>query len=224
MRSASLTQRLGYFPKLADVPAVVAEHIRSVLGLPEGVMPAEAAERSAKRQRSLVRTRMGVKDASRFGIHTRILLFMYAVRKRVRESDVAEQSAGYEQETREVLEWFERYDALVAAADLDAMADQAAFPINEVTDDADGFGVVGPCDRDRFIAQMREVVAGSGAVQMESTRRPIFLSRALCFVVTDATITAGGESQTMRYGDLLIKTADGWRFQTMVAGGWAEQM
>lgn len=31
-------QRLGYFPKLADVPAVVAEHIRSAVGLPEGVM------------------------------------------------------------------------------------------------------------------------------------------------------------------------------------------
>ena len=53
-------QRLGYFPKLADVPAVVAEQIRSVVGLPEGVMLAEAAERSAKRHRSFVRTRMGV--------------------------------------------------------------------------------------------------------------------------------------------------------------------
>ncbi|MEO3824343.1 hypothetical protein [Actinomadura sp. B10D3] len=49
-------QRLGYFPKLADVPAVVAEHIRSVVGLPEGVMLAKAAER----HRSFVRTRMGV--------------------------------------------------------------------------------------------------------------------------------------------------------------------
>lgn len=53
-------QRLGYFPKLAGVPAVVAEHVRSVVGLPEGVMLAEAAERSAKRNRSFVRTRMGV--------------------------------------------------------------------------------------------------------------------------------------------------------------------
>ena len=53
-------QRLGYFPKLADVPAVVAEHIRSVVGLSEGVMLADAAERSAKRHRSFVRTRMGV--------------------------------------------------------------------------------------------------------------------------------------------------------------------
>jgi TnpA family transposase len=53
-------QRLGYFPKLADVPAVVAEHIRGVLGLPEQVVLAAAAERSAKRHRSFVRQRMGV--------------------------------------------------------------------------------------------------------------------------------------------------------------------
>ncbi|MFF0312149.1 Tn3 family transposase [Streptosporangium sp. NPDC004379] len=53
-------QRLGYFPKLAEVPTVVAEHIRDVVGLPEGVVLAEAAERSATRHRSYVRTRMGV--------------------------------------------------------------------------------------------------------------------------------------------------------------------
>ncbi|MDZ5078184.1 hypothetical protein [Nesterenkonia sp. HG001] len=135
-----------------------------------------------------------------------------------------EQSTEFERETREVMEWFERYDALAAAADVESMADQAAFPINEVTDDAEGFGVVGQCDRGRFIAQMREVLAGVGGVQMDSVRRPIFLSGALCFVVTDATFTTGGEAHTMRYGDLLIKTAEGWRFQTMVAGGWAEQM
>lgn len=58
-------QRLGYFPKLADVPAVVAEHIRGALGLPEQVVLADAAERSAKRHRSFVRQRMGVTyDAS----------------------------------------------------------------------------------------------------------------------------------------------------------------
>ncbi|MEV0237669.1 DUF4158 domain-containing protein [Nonomuraea sp. NPDC050786] len=36
-------QRLGYFPKLADVPAVVAKHVRGVVGLPEGTELAEAA-------------------------------------------------------------------------------------------------------------------------------------------------------------------------------------
>ncbi|GAA3532850.1 Tn3 family transposase [Nonomuraea rosea] len=53
-------QRLGYFPKLTDVPTVVAEHIRGVIGLAERVVLTAAAERSAKRHRSFVRQRMGV--------------------------------------------------------------------------------------------------------------------------------------------------------------------
>ncbi len=130
----------------------------------------------------------------------------------------------YAEETKEVLAWFDHYDALVAAADLEAMADQAAFPLNEVTDDADGHAVVGTCDREQFIAQMREVVTGAGDVEITSVRTPTFLSRALCFVLTEATITTPEGATTMRYGDLLTRTADGWRFQTMVAGGWAAQM
>lgn len=141
------------------------------------------------------------------------------------ELDAAAAGATFVQEdTDEVLRWFARYDELVAAGDLEAMADMASFPINEVTDDAGGLGVTGPCDRATFLEQMREVIGGAGEVSMKSTRHPIFLSRALCFVVTDARITAHGHSQQMRYGDLLVRTAGGWRFQTMVAGGWHEQM
>ncbi|MGB4861522.1 MAG: hypothetical protein WBO97_03595, partial [Tepidiformaceae bacterium] len=65
---------------------------------------------------------------------------------------------------------------------------------------------------------------GAGEVTMESKRQPVFLSRALCFVITDTTITADGQTNSMRYGDLLIRTPSGWRFQTMVAGGWSAQM
>ncbi|MCD1570577.1 hypothetical protein [Agromyces mediolanus] len=125
----------------------------------------------------------------------------------------------------EVLAWFDRYDERVAAGDLNGMADLAAFPINEVTDDADGYGIASACDRERYLAQMREVVgANSAELTMHSTRHPIFLSPALCFVVTDASFELGGRTQQMRYGDLLVRTAEGWRFQTMVAGGWHEQM
>ncbi|MDP3889763.1 DUF4440 domain-containing protein [Nocardioides sp.] len=132
----------------------------------------------------------------------------------------AELSTGRE----EVLAWFDRYDRLVAAGDLDAMADMAAFPLNEVTDDADGFGIAGSCDRQKFLRQMREVVGGGADVTMQSTRQPTFLSPALCFVVTDTTFTVDGHEQQMRYGDLLMRTPEGWRFQTMVAGGWHGQM
>ena len=125
---------------------------------------------------------------------------------------------------QEVLDWFDRYDALVGAGDLYGMADLAAFPINEVTDDAAGHGLAAACDRERFVAQMRAVVGGAGEVEMSSTRSLVFLSPGLCFVVTDATVTADGQTTQMRYGDLLVRTAAGWRFQTMVAGGWHAHM
>ena len=142
-------------------------------------------------------------------------------------SELVSAQAGYQPtraEVDEVLAWFARYDRLVTAGDVEAMADMAAFPINEVTDDADGLGLAGPCSRERFVEQMHQVVGGAGETSSTSTRHPIFLSASLVFVVTDAEITAGGEVHRMRYGDLLIKCADGWRFQTMVAGGRADQM
>lgn len=124
----------------------------------------------------------------------------------------------------EILDWFAKYDARVQSGDLEGMAALALFPVNEVTDDAAGYAVVGPCDRDKYLAQMQQVVGGSAGVEMKSTRHPIFLSPALCFVVSDASFTLDGVETQMRYGDLLVRTADGWKFQTMVAGGWHEQM
>jgi Domain of unknown function (DUF4158) len=49
-------QRLGYFPKLAEVPGAVAGHVRGVLGLPDRVGLEQATERSAKRHRQFVGT------------------------------------------------------------------------------------------------------------------------------------------------------------------------
>lgn len=128
-----------------------------------------------------------------------------------------------EREVQEILDWYARYDALVGAGDLESMADMAAFPLNEVTDSG-GYGVAAMCDRERFLAQMRDVVGGAGEVSTESVRHPVFLSPALAFVVTEATITVGGDTHQPRYGDLLLRTPDGWRFQTMVAGGFGDQM
>lgn len=128
------------------------------------------------------------------------------------------------EQRRDIDDWFAQYDGLVAAGDVDAMADQAVFPLNEVTDDESGHGVVSATSRERFVAQMRESGVGAGAVDMRSSRTPVFLSPALVFVVTDATFTSGDQTTTMRYGDLLIRTPAGWRFQTMVAGGWSETL
>lgn len=117
----------------------------------------------------------------------------------------------------DVLAWFARYDALAVAKDIDGMADQAMFPLNEVTD-----GHAESCDRQQFIAQMAEHVGGAEDITMESVRTPHFINENLVFVITDATITAGDVSQQVRYGDLLVKSDGAWKFQTMVQGGWGD--
>ncbi len=54
-------QRLGYFPKLADVPAAVVDYVRSKLELAEAVEAVHESDRTLWRHRDFVRTRMGVK-------------------------------------------------------------------------------------------------------------------------------------------------------------------
>ncbi|MFJ6673003.1 nuclear transport factor 2 family protein [Actinosynnema sp. NPDC091369] len=113
-----------------------------------------------------------------------------------------------------VLAWFEQWDALAVAKDVEGMADMALFPVNAVTD-----GSAQSWDRARFLDDMGATL-GDGDVQMESVRTPVFVNANLVFVITDATITAGEFSQVVRYGDLLVKTDGKWLFQTMVQGGW----
>lgn len=116
-----------------------------------------------------------------------------------------------------VLAWFARYDALAVDKNIDAMADEAMFPLNEVTD-----GSAQSVDRAGFVAQMTEQLSQSTDFAMESTRTPHFINENLVFVMTDATITADGVGQRVRYGDLLVKCGGDWKFQTMVQGGWGE--
>ncbi|MDO3401255.1 nuclear transport factor 2 family protein [Mycolicibacterium neoaurum] len=116
-----------------------------------------------------------------------------------------------------VVAWFEHFDALAVTKDVEAMADQAMFPLNEVSD-----GKAESYDRARYVAQMTSELGGSEQVDMVSVRTPTFLNENLVFVVTDATITMGDTSQQVRYGDLLVKCAGTWKFQTMVQGGWTD--
>jgi TnpA family transposase len=55
-------QRLGYFPKLAEIPVQVVGHVRDELGLHEDTRIAKVAERSLRHHKSLVRTRLGLVD------------------------------------------------------------------------------------------------------------------------------------------------------------------
>lgn len=120
-------------------------------------------------------------------------------------------------DTDGVLAWFARYDALAVAKDIEGMADQAMFPLNEVTD-----GRAESYDRPQFVAQMAGQLGEAGEVTMESVRTPHFINENLVFVITDATITADNFHQQVRYGDLLVKSAGNWKFQTMAQGGWTE--
>lgn len=53
-------QRLGYFPKLDAVPAVVFDHVRAAIELPEDVAAETDADRTAERHREFVRKYLGV--------------------------------------------------------------------------------------------------------------------------------------------------------------------
>jgi TnpA family transposase len=54
-------QRLGHFPKLDAVPAVVIDHVRAAIEIGEDVDAETDASRTAKRHREFVRTYLGVK-------------------------------------------------------------------------------------------------------------------------------------------------------------------
>ncbi|WP_327104213.1 hypothetical protein [Nonomuraea glycinis] len=53
-------RRLGYFPKLKDAPDAVVEPVRDALNFPASVAAEVDAVRTAKRQRDLVRKRLGL--------------------------------------------------------------------------------------------------------------------------------------------------------------------
>lgn len=123
-----------------------------------------------------------------------------------------------------VAAWFEEYDARAAAVDLEKMADLAVFPLNVVSDDSTGAGVAAQWTRERYVAAMAQAMGGAGDVRMTATRTPSFLTASLVLVVTDATMTWDGGDRRVRYADLLIRNEDGWRFQTMVQGGWGDNL
>jgi len=52
-------QRLGYFPKLRDVPPLVVGHIRVALGVDADIAAGQESQRTLWRHRDFVRTRAG---------------------------------------------------------------------------------------------------------------------------------------------------------------------
>ncbi|WP_405797555.1 nuclear transport factor 2 family protein [Streptomyces sp. NBC_01506] len=122
--------------------------------------------------------------------------------------------------------WFAAYDAHSAKREIERMADLAVFPLNLVSDNSEGDGASAQWDREQFVATMTQVMGGDdGDLTFDSVRTPVFLSSAMVVVFTDSTMTtAGGETQQLRYADVLIKRGGAWAFQTMIQGGWGDNL
>ncbi|WP_055701687.1 hypothetical protein [Streptomyces silaceus] len=121
--------------------------------------------------------------------------------------------------------WFAAYDALSAKRDVERMADLAVFPLNLVSDDSAGDGRAAQWDREQYVGTMTHVMGdGSEDISFESTRTPVFLSSAMAVVFTDSVMTANGETQRLRYADILIRRGGSWAFQTMIQGGWGDNL
>ncbi|MFF0062085.1 nuclear transport factor 2 family protein [Streptomyces sp. NPDC005279] len=121
--------------------------------------------------------------------------------------------------------WFAAYDAHSAKREIERMADLAVFPLNLVSDDSAGDGASAQWDRQQFIETMSQVMGdGSEDITFESTRTPVFLSPAMAVVFTDSTMTAAGQTQQLRYADILIRRDGKWAFQTMLQSGWGDNL
>ncbi|MEU7471898.1 nuclear transport factor 2 family protein [Streptomyces sp. NPDC044984] len=121
--------------------------------------------------------------------------------------------------------WFAEYDAASGKRDVERMADLAVFPLNLVSDDSAGDGRSAQWDREQYVTVMTHVMGeGDQDITFESTRTPVFLSPSMAVVFTDSTMTADGESQRLRYADILLKRDGRWAFQTMVQGGWGDNL
>jgi hypothetical protein len=128
-------------------------------------------------------------------------------------------------ELASIQEWFATYDAASGRRDVEAMADLAVFPLNLVSDDAAGQGASAQWDRRRFVETMTQVMGdGNEDITFESTRTPVFLGPSIAVVFTDSVMTVEGRTQRLRYADVLVRRGVSWAFQTMIQGGWGDQL
>ncbi|MGW2557954.1 nuclear transport factor 2 family protein [Streptomyces sp. NPDC001514] len=128
-------------------------------------------------------------------------------------------------ELASIEEWFAEYDAASGRRDIERMADMAVFPLNLVSDDSAGNGASAQWDREQFVATMTRVMGdGSTDITFDSTRTPVFLTSAMVVVFTDSVMTMGATEQRLRYADILIKRDGKWAFQTMLQGGWGDNL
>ncbi|RSM98242.1 hypothetical protein DMB42_45430 [Nonomuraea sp. WAC 01424] len=125
------------------------------------------------------------------------------------------------EELKNIEQWFADYDALAEQGAIEQLADLAVFPMNVATDAPGGHASVRQWTRAEYVEAMKQSMGGGTAgLDLRSTRTPRFLTPNLVVVETEASMAIEGEKHHMHYADLLVRTEDGWAFQTMVQGGW----
>jgi ketosteroid isomerase-like protein len=127
------------------------------------------------------------------------------------------------QQVADLLAWFAEYDALARKNDVEAMADQALFPLTVISHDSAGERVTQQWDRATFVQAMGAATDGPQP-ELENHREPHFLSADLAVVVTTTVVKGGDDVQYMRYADVMAKTGGRWRFTSMVQAGWGDMM
>jgi hypothetical protein len=125
------------------------------------------------------------------------------------------------EQTRALLDWFDRYDGYARDNDTEAMADVARFPLTVTTNDSSGECVTQQWDRDTFVQSMS--MAATSA-KIDNLRRPVFLNADLAVVITDSTVTTEGQTLHMRYADVMAKVGGEWRFTSMIQAGWGDML
>jgi hypothetical protein len=128
-----------------------------------------------------------------------------------------------DQQVTDLLAWFTAYDALARKNDVEAMADQALFPLTVISHDSAGERVTQQWDRATFVQAMGAATDGPQPT-LENHREPHFLSADLAVVVTTTVVTSGTDVQYMRYADVMAKSEGRWRFTSMVQAGWGDMM
>lgn len=128
-----------------------------------------------------------------------------------------------EVQKKEIQDWFTKYDALTLKNDFEGMAAMALFPLHVVTHDSKGNGYSETWKKDDFMQVMKEAAANTPKnMSMTAQRIPYFLSFDLVVVVTKAGFHANGQTNTMKYVDILVREEGKWKFQTMAQAGWGD--
>jgi hypothetical protein len=129
-----------------------------------------------------------------------------------------------DQQVADLLAWFAGYDELARKNDVEAMADQALFPLTVISHDSAGERVTQQWDRATFVQAMGAATDGPQP-ELRNHREPHFLSADLAVVVTTTTVvTADDDVRYMRYADVMAKAGGRWRFTSMVQAGWGDMM